>query len=677
MKRNYTYIPRFISSNLMRLIAVAVILSLILVASVGWNTLRMYGNFTKVVTTEFQLQSLAGKIVHFDEVLTMSARMSAATGDLKWEERYRQFEPELDRAIEQAIDLAPETYANQPAETDAANFKLVKMENESFDLVRQGQPEKALELLFSPEYERQKQIYATGIDRTLSDLSIRVESNVEYYRQSLFWSSLFTLLSFPILSLAWVTILRLVNWYVIQRKQAERTLKIAKIQLEEINKTLEDKVKERTIQLQYINKTLEDKVKERTAQLREAKEKAETANQAKDRFLANISHELRTPLNSILGYTNLMIRDLSHSKLAELSRANPNKVKNLNIIKNSGSYLLTLINDILDYSKVKADKMELQPTNLNLPTFLSEIIDIVESWANEKGLAISWEHDRNLPTDIQADEKRLRQVLINLLSNAIKFTQQGQITLKVNAVSTRNLTSPQKISFEVIDTGIGIDRDKITTIFNPFEQIEDRELKSSGTGLGLSISYQLVELMGGKLEVESELGKGSRFWFEAIFPAIQITFSQAESKSLNPSKMIVGYQGRKRKILVVDDRAENRSLLKDLLEPIGFKVVTAENGQEMLNIVKIEQPDLVLLDLFMPVKTGFTSAKELRKISGLEDIPLVIVSASSMTEQTIKYLNCDAYLSKPIEERRLFSLLKKYLNLKWNYQQVSSSLLIK
>ena len=646
MKQNwFSTIGKFINSNLMQLIRTAVILSLILVAAVGGNVWRMYASFGQVVTTEFELQKLAGEIVHLDEVLTMSARMAASTGSLEWEQRYVIFEPKLDQAIKRAIELAPEAYANQPAATDEANIKLVNMEHKSFDLVRQGKQQEALELLFSPEYERQKQIYAEGINQTIAALETRIESNLNYYRRNLFMSGLFSLLSFPILLLAWSTILRLINWYVRQKKQAEITLRAAKLQLEKNNKSLEKKVRQRT------------------AQLQEAKEKAEAANKSKDRFLANISHELRTPLNGILGYTNIMMRDRDES--------NNKKTKDLNIIKNSGHHLLTLIEDLLDYSKTDAGKMELHLVQVNLPSFLRETIDLVESSAREKGLKIELEKTVNLPEDIKADEKRLRQILINLLSNAIKFTQQGKITLKARAIGVKHLNSLQKIRFEVIDTGVGISQEKISTIFNPFEQVGDLKSKSAGTGLGLSISSQLVELMGGKLEVKSEVNKGSIFWFDVILTVLKTSLSQSPSPRRERSE-IVGYQGRKRRILVVDDKQENRSLLTDILEPIGFEIISAENGQQMLDIAaKIAPLDLILLDLFMPVKTGFTAAKELRAIPGLQNTPVIVISATLIAEETRKYLDCDAYMNKPIDDEELFELLAKFLHLQWRYQIVS------
>jgi serine phosphatase RsbU (regulator of sigma subunit) len=257
MKKKQKFSPslnKLISSNLMLVITIAIILSMMLVASVGWNVWNMYGSFNTVVTTEFQLQNLSGKITHLDEVLTMSARMAASTGDLQWEKRYKSFEPELDTAIKQAIKLAPEVYSsNNTSETDAANQKLVEMETKAFEFVRQGKSTEALNLLFSPNYETQKKIYADGITKTTTNLQARIKSNLDLYQQRLFWSSLFSIISFPILALAWFAILGLVRWYIRQRRSAEKALQSAKIQLEQANESLEFKVQERTMQLGEAN----------------------------------------------------------------------------------------------------------------------------------------------------------------------------------------------------------------------------------------------------------------------------------------------------------------------------------------------------------------------------------------------------------------------------------------
>ena len=397
-------------------------------------------------------------------------------------------------------------------------------------------------------------------------------------------------------------------------------------------------------------------------ELKQAKEEAISANLAKDQFLANISHEFRTPLNSVLGYAKILKRDRS---------LNAEQVQKLSTIIQSGKYLLTLINDILDFSKGKTGKMELNLEEFNLLQCLKAVIGIIESEAKEKGLKINTKF-HNIPPTINADQKRLAQVLINLLSNAIKFTSKGEILLKVSLVETiKNIGSPwqQKLRFEVIDTGEGISQKELRKIFQPFEQAGDMESRYIGTGLGLSISKQLVELMGGKLQVKSKLGKGSNFWFEIVCSQEAVNSPAKQKRGI---QSILGYKGRARKLLVVDDKRENRSLLSNILEPIGFEVVTAENGEQMLNILGKELPDLICLDLFMPVKTGFTSAKQLRQIPEFSNIPVIVISATSITPEMRKYLKCDAFLNKPFDEDELLDLLQHYLHLEWVYEQDKS-----
>lgn len=240
---------KLVATQLMVVITIAVIISMMLVASVGWNVWNMSNSFRSVVTTEFKLQSLSGQIIHLDEVLTMSARMAASTGDLQWQQRYQKFEPELDTVIQQVLKLAPEAYANSGEKTDAANIKLVQMEQQAFQLVRQKKAKEALDLLFSQEYNSQKEIYADGMSKLTTALEKRITYNLENYRLSLFWSSLFSIVSFPILVSAWLAILGLVRWYI-QRQQAEKALQIAKVELEKANETLESKVVQRTTQLE-------------------------------------------------------------------------------------------------------------------------------------------------------------------------------------------------------------------------------------------------------------------------------------------------------------------------------------------------------------------------------------------------------------------------------------------
>ncbi|MDJ0713016.1 MAG: MHYT domain-containing protein [Prochloraceae cyanobacterium] len=413
--------------------------------------------------------------------------------------------------------------------------------------------------------------------------------------------------------------------------------------------------------LETVNQQLEQRVEKRTAQLKLAKEAAEAANRAKEDFLVNISHELRTPLNTINGYTKMLLRAPNLDQSQQL---------NLQVVKQSGTHLLTLINDILDFSKTQVNKIELTPAPLHLPSFLSEVIGMFEIQAKEKGIVLGYQSDSDLPTGIVADSKRLRQVLLNLLGNAIKFTDIGSVNFKVSKLPNTLVNSHQiTMRFEVSDTGVGMSKDALSKIFQPFEQVGDRTSRNKGTGLGLSISSKLVELMGSKICVKSELGKGTTFWFDVTFDLVQLKIDQ-QKQQLNLSK-IVGYQGNHRVLLVVDDRSENRELLRNILTPLGFKIIEATNGNEGLEKAIDGKPDLILTDLMMPHKTGITMVLDLRKIPELKNTPIIANSASSLEIMKKKGLDagCNVFLPKPIDEDKLLLHLQEYLNLEWIYKE--------
>ncbi|MDM8545324.1 ATP-binding protein [Candidatus Venteria ishoeyi] len=399
---------------------------------------------------------------------------------------------------------------------------------------------------------------------------------------------------------------------------------------------------------------------ENTTALKKAIKAAETANHAKSTFLANISHELRTPLNGILGYTQILLR---HGNLAEKQQ------NSLEIIQQSGSHLLTLINDVLDIAKIEAGKLSLKPTSIYLKNFLAEVVAMMQMQAQQKDLSLIYQPDNSLPDIIWVDEKRLRQVLLNLLGNAIKFTAQGEVTLSVYAQSKIPETTakptesaPQMgLFFEIKDTGIGITTELQKNIFKPFQQAN---MNAMGTGLGLTISQQLVEKMGGHIQVESLPEQGSRFWFELKFPISATTI--APEKHLNSAK-ITAYRGKPRHILVVDDVDYNRMLLSSLLSPLGFKVGQADNGEKALAYLQQQAVDLILMDLTMPVMDGFTAFQKLRALPGLEKVPVIAISAnvSQAVQDQVKAMGFDYFLPKPVEPQCLYSQMKTCLNLEW------------
>ncbi|SKB15489.1 putative Histidine kinase [Planktothrix sp. PCC 11201] len=405
----------------------------------------------------------------------------------------------------------------------------------------------------------------------------------------------------------------------------------------------------------------------------EAREKAESANQAKSEFLANMSHELRTPLNGILGYAQILGR----------SKAIPEKeLQGINIIYQCGSHLLTLINDILDISKIEARKLELTPNAIYLPSLVQGVVEISQIRAQQKGIDFHYQPDPKLPSGIIADEKRLRQVLINLLGNAIKFTDRGSVTLKVEQLGSNsnqlfdNLQKPlslTRLRFSIIDTGIGISNEDIQKLFQAFAQVGERSRQAEGTGLGLAISQQIVQLMGGKIQVESELGIGSKFFFEVELPINNEWVEEQTSRAGN----IISYQGAKERILilVVDDRWENRAVIVNLLEPLGFVLIEAENGQEGLDKMRETLPDIVITDLAMPVMDGFEMLKQLRSDRQLKALKIVVSSASvSQVDQQMS-LNAggDDFLTKPVDAQDLFNALAKHLQLTWNYEEVGNT----
>lgn len=397
-----------------------------------------------------------------------------------------------------------------------------------------------------------------------------------------------------------------------------------------------------------------------------AKEVADAANLAKSKFLANMSHELRTPLNGILGYAQILRQSQT---MTERER------KGIEIINQCGSHLLTLINDILDLSKIEAGKMDLHPTDFDFTSFLQGVIEICRIKAEQKGIEFVCETPQKMPVALQADEKRLRQVLMNLLSNGIKFTDKGRVNFVVTTQKTSGSQADGRqiycLRFLVKDTGVGISSEHLEKIFYPFEQVGSVKKQAEGTGLGLAISQRIVAMMNSTLNVHSEVGQGSIFWFDVEIP--EATEWIETSKQVQPSA-IVGFKGEKSKILAIDDNLENRSVIVNLLEPLGFVIKEAENGQDGLDKAAKWQPDLIITDLSMPVMDGYEMLAQLRQENRLPNVIAIASSASVFESDRQKSLAAGAndFLPKPIQTDTLLTLLQTHLQLEWVYERSRS-----
>ncbi len=424
-----------------------------------------------------------------------------------------------------------------------------------------------------------------------------------------------------------------------EQKETERRLVDAKKKADELNQLLGESV----------------------AAAKKAAKEAENANRAKSQFLANMSHEIRTPLNGILGYAQILLRS---SSIDDTER------EGLDIIRKSGEHLLTLINDILDLSKIEAGKRQLEAHTLSLRIFLSEIIEMIRLRADNKGLRLLLEIDDDIPDTVTLDEKAVRQVLVNLLGNAIKFTPNGEVRLRIHKRSRAiESTKMARVCFEVIDTGIGIPEDQLDSIFESFRQIEAPGFPKEGTGLGLNISESLINLLGSELRVESAEGEGTMFWFELDLPINTGGPMAVRRQRRHPE----GYKGRRRDILVVDDDNESLRLLSDFLGPIGFNIYKSEGVETALTLLREQNVDLILTDIRMPNQTGLDFVESIRSHSRQRKTPIFAVTAMSHRpgDSDPRWKQFDRILPKPVDTFALLEAIRETLDLKWKFRDAT------
>ncbi|MCU0545675.1 MAG: ATP-binding protein [Oscillatoriaceae cyanobacterium Prado104] len=455
-------------------------------------------------------------------------------------------------------------------------------------------------------------------------------------------------------------------------------------------------------QLKYSFETLENRVLERTAELEVAKEKAEVANQAKSTFLANMSHELRSPLNAILGFCQLMTRSRTLS---------PEDRENISIISKSGEYLLALINNVLDLSKIEAGRTMLNSKKFDLYRLLSDVEDMFQLKADDQNLQLVFDRAAEVPRYIATDELKLRQVLINLLNNALKFTEKGSVSVRVRLkeageeVAVRNreiksemlaskdlnslksIESEQKgftaltegfdadnsccLSFEVADTGAGIAADELDNLFEAFVQTQTGIESQEGTGLGLPISRKFVELMGGTMSVCSQVGKGTTFKFN--IQAIAVAGADSDSKKMTRHPIALAPNQHPYRILIVDDKPLNRQLLFRILHPLGFELKEATNGQEAIDIWDSWEPHLIWMDMRMPVMDGYEATQQIKGTVKGQATAVIALTASVLEEERAVILSagCDGFMRKPFREAEIFDTMHKHIGVRYIYEDSS------
>ena len=666
-----------------------------------------------------RLAELRGIIIHLDEVLTMSARMAAATGDLQWEQRYRQFEPKLDAAIKKAIQLAPEAHSGRAAAaTDTANIKLVKMENRAFDLVAVGRADDAKAVLFNDEYERQKRIYADGMVKFGAGLSQAIGSALQRQQRRAFLHMAAGGVVIPFMVLAWILVFRAVRKWRRTLTDNNRRLASQAEELAELNQSLDSQVAERTSALVSANKKLEIEVTDRKRveeESRLAREEAEGANVtliqrakelraarraslnlvddleraigranqlaeeaaaaslAKSEFLANMSHEIRTPMTAILGYVDLICEDLKccdicpANKDCEIRAANK---ENLAVVKRNGQYLLSLIDDILDLSKIEAGKMLVEIEPCNPVCLIADVASIMRVRADDHGISLSVEHAGELPETIQTDEAKLRQALMNLVDNAVKFTTEGGVRIATRFLPVWREDQPA-VSIQVIDTGIGISEDDLAALCDPFVQADASTTRThAGTGLGLAITHRIAKLLGCDLSVDSTPGKGSTF-------TLTVPTGSLEGVRMltDPSEAAHGRPGppsddRRQgvadvagvRVLLAEDGPDIQRLISLVLRKAGAEVEVAENGQVAVDKALADASgfDVILMDMQMPVMDGYDATRLLRK-KGLT-CPIIALTAHAMSGDREKYLavGCTGYCPKPIDRWQLIRAIAQH-----------------